>query len=126
MSIKIIRKTGFMGMAVRLAVKVNGEKIAKISHQESLQLNIKEKEALLRVSQLGTISNEIKVNDGDVIEVKISNWSYLFVFLLFFNILLSSLNIHSGYQIAVMAIVVILWLLTLFVLNGFRLRKINE
>ncbi|WHZ31699.1 hypothetical protein QNK01_09475 [Desemzia incerta] len=126
MSIKIIRKTGFMGMAVRLAVKVNGEKIAKISHQESLQLNIKEKEALLRVSQLGTISNEIKVNDGDVIEVKMSNWSYLFVFLLVFNILLSSLNIHSGYQIAVMAIVVILWLLTLFVLNGFRLRKINE
>lgn len=126
MSIKIIRKTGFMGMAVRLAVKVNGEKIAKISHQESLQLNIKEKEALLRVSQLGTISNEIKVNDGDVIEVKMSNWSYFFVFLLVFNILLSSLNIHSGYQIAVMAIVVILWLLTLFVLNGFRLRKINE
>lgn len=115
-----------MGMAVRLAVKVNGEKIAKISHQESLQLNLKEKDALLRVSQLGTISNEIKVTDGDVIEVKMSNWSYLFVFLLFFNILLSSLNIHSGYQIAVMAIVVILWLLTLFVLNGFRLRKINE
>lgn len=126
MSIKIIRKTGFMGMAVRVAVKVNGEKIAKISHQESLQLNLKEKEALLRVSQLGTISNEIKVNDGDVIEVKISNWSYLFVFLLFFNILLSFFNIHSGYQIAVMVIVVILWLLTLFVLNGFWLRKINE
>lgn len=126
MSIKIIRNTGFTGMAVRFAIKVNGKKVAKISHQESLELQFVEKDALLKVSQLGITSNELKVSDGDIIEIKTGKWTYIGIFLLFFSIFLSSLNVHSIYEIVALVAAIMILILTFSILNGFKLRKTNQ
>ena len=126
MSIKIIRNTGFTGMAVRFAIKVNGKKVAKISHQESLELQFVDKDALLKVSQLGITSNELKVSDGDIIEIKTGKWIYIGIFLLFFSIFLSSLNVHPIYEIVSLVATITILILTLSFLNGFKLRKTNQ
>lgn len=91
-----------------------------------MELQFVEKDALLKVLQLGITSNELKVSDGDIIEIKTGKWTYIGIFLLFFSIFLSSLNVHPIYEIVALVAAIMILILTFSILNGFKLRKTNQ
>lgn len=79
MSVIIKRKTGWMGMLSKISVKVNGQKVTKIAYKEAIELDLIDDSVLLRVSQFGAQSNEIKVRNGDIVEVRTTKLAYTIV-----------------------------------------------
>lgn len=127
MSVIIKRKTGFLGMASKISVKVNGEKVSKIANDESLELDIKDDNASLRVSQFGSRSNQIEVTDGDVVEVTTTKLAYMAFFIPFiFNIasnIVPTVHYYTTNSF-IMVLLSMLFILTMF--NIYRLKVIDH
>lgn len=83
--IKLKRRTGWVGMAVSLKIRVNGEVVDKIEHQQELSLNLEQSPSSLQVTQAGSKSNTIDVTNGDTLVIRST-----FIDKLFFSILLIS------------------------------------
>ncbi|CAI8759350.1 MULTISPECIES: hypothetical protein [Bacillus] len=73
MSIKVIRATGMMGGATRVALKVDNEVIMKLENNEEYTLPSDVKEAKLKANQLFFGSKEKQVKSGDIVEIKINS-----------------------------------------------------
>lgn len=69
MAVKIKRKTGFAGSGTPLTVKVNGEKIGKIGHNQEIVLDNIEDNDRLQISQFLSQSKEIKLNGDETVQV---------------------------------------------------------
>ncbi|MBM6613845.1 hypothetical protein JTF06_02915 [Desemzia sp. RIT804] len=126
MSVTIKRKTGTLGMGARFSVKVNGEKVTKISHQETIELDIKGDNSLLRVSQFGAKSNQVEVKDGDVVEVTTTKLAYIAIFIPFIFIIASRVMESFHYTTSTVAIMLLLMLFVLFTFNNYRLKIIDH
>ena len=126
MSVRIKRKTGILGMGANISVKVNGEKVTKIAYEEDVELDIKNANALLRVSQFGARSNQIEVEDGDRIEVKTTKIAYIAFFLPFLYLMANNIVPTVPYTMNNFIIVLLLMLFILFTFNGYRLNVINR
>ena len=123
MALTVIRHTGWFGIATKLSLKINGEQVARIAHEQELKLDLKSAPSTLRVSQLGIRSNEIEVQEGDTVMIKNSIWTYIFI-VLFALILL--LNFVEGfYQLkSIASILVLVFAIgSLFFLDTYRLEK---
>lgn len=70
MMIKLKRRTGWVGMAVSLKIRVNGEVVDKIEHQQELSLNLEQSPSSLQVTQAGSKSNTIDVTSGDTLVIR--------------------------------------------------------
>ena len=57
MSIRIVRLTNWFSKSAKISLKINGEKIAIISHKQELNLNLSSDIATLNVSRFGIRSN---------------------------------------------------------------------
>ncbi|EOP53422.1 hypothetical protein KOY_02846 [Bacillus cereus VDM021] len=77
MSIKVIRATGMMGGATRVALKVDNEVIMKLENNEEYTLPSDVKEAKLKANQLFFGSKEKQVKSGDIVEIKINSIAML-------------------------------------------------
>lgn len=126
MSVTIKRKTGTLGMGTKFSVKVNGEKVSKIANEESIELDIKEDNTLLRVSQFGSQSNQIEVKNGDVVEVTTTKLAYIAFFIPFIFIIASNIVESIYYTTSTLIIMLLLMLFILFTFNSYRLKVIDN
>lgn len=123
MSITVIRKTGVFGMGAGISIKVNGQKISRITENQQLEITIPNETARIKVSQHGVKSNELTVQEGDTIEIRTSIWSYINPFLLIlipiFLRSTSSIPTSTSIIFTFAALIII----NLFLMNGFRIFK---
>ena len=126
MSVKISRKTGWLGSGTRIQVKINGEKVAKVSEGQSIEVDLPNEKAYLRASQSGVKSNGMEVDNGDHIEIKQTwwyRWSFpALVVCLFLTTLLPALKD----ELFATLFIGILFVSSMFFLNGFSLHIIDR
>ncbi len=85
MTIRVKRKTGFVGMLRKYWIYINGRKNKKIAHNEQVEVPVLEENATLQVKQFGERSNEIQVSSGDIVEVQrtfIGRYALFIIFLI--------------------------------------------
>lgn len=112
MMIKLKRRTGWVGMAVSLKIRVNGEVVDKIEHQQELSLNLEQSPSSLQVTQAGSKSNTIDVTNGDTLVIRST-----FIDKLFFSILLISFITSTVFhQYDLLWLVLTPWLIYIIVL----------
>lgn len=126
MSVTVKRNTGTLGMGAKFSVKVNGEKVTKIAHEEAIELDIKDENASLRVSQFGSRSNQIQVKDGDVVEVTTTRLAYLAFLIPFIFIVVSNTVENVYYSTSTFVLMVLLMLVILFMFNCYRLKVVGR
>lgn len=107
-------------------MKVNGEKVRKTAHEEAIELDIKDDNASLRVSQFGSRSNQIQVKDGDVVEVTTTRLAYLVFLIPFIFVIVSNIVENVYYTTNTFVLMVLLMLVILFTFNCYRLKVINR
>lgn len=69
MPIIIKRNTGWLGVASKIQIKLNGKGVGSIREKEQIELEIPEGKSNLQVTRFGNKSKQIVVKDGDVIEI---------------------------------------------------------
>ena len=123
--IKIKRNTGIMGIIGSLMVYITGEKIDNIKANKQIELKLPKDQATIKVSQLGSTSNELLVQDGETVEITTTDSTYIGLFVSI--ILISTLNTYlsSPYNIILPILFAILYICSyLFYLNVFELKTI--
>lgn len=75
MSIKITRRTGFFGVALRANIYLDEEKVDKIADGETKKIELPNERATLKVTQLGAKSNRLEVKDGQKIDFTMKGWA---------------------------------------------------
>lgn len=77
MAIKIIRATGMMGGATRVALKVDNEVVMKLQNNEEYTLPSDVENARIKANQWFFGSKEEQVKSGDIVEIKINGIAML-------------------------------------------------
>ena len=126
MSITIKRNTGWQGMGTRIQILVNGEKVASVSGKQQVEVELPGNKAHLKVTQTGIKSNEIEVQDGDIIEItqtRLHRMSFpLMMVIMFFTIFIPSLTYRFIATISLGGLLTI----SLFITDGFYLKVLKE
>lgn len=121
MSITIKRNTGWQGMASKMQIKVNGEKVARVEEKGQTEVELLGNRAYLQVTQSGVKSNEIEVKDGDIVEITSTklyrmSWPLFIITMTILNILIRDLT----YRLII--IIGILYTVSLLLIDGFHLK----
>ena len=133
MAITIKRNTGWTGIASKIQIRLNGEKVASVEQNQHIEVEIPEDKANLQVTQLGFLgskSNKIEVNDGDVIEItsttflKISN--ALIVPVSFILGLLTRPIINFKYKLIGPAVFFALVVISQFLFKMLNIKAVTE
>ncbi|CAM4279968.1 hypothetical protein [Bacillus manliponensis] len=90
MAIKVIRATGIMGGATRVALKVDNEVVMKLANNEEYSLPSDVEKANIKVNQLFFGSKETEVKSGDIVEIKINSIAMLLFFVSLIAVLFGS------------------------------------
>lgn len=122
MAVSIKRNTGFMGSGIKMTVKINGEKVAKISQNQQIELEIPGDEATIRVSQLGIKSNEVKIKDGKKLEITTKDWMKNGLIFFLIALFLISIILNLAYIIIASLVLFILFTSIYFLIDGFQLQ----
>lgn len=124
MSITIKRNTGWEGSSTKMKIIVNGEKVAAINKNQTLEVELYGAENSLKVRQFGMRSNEIEVRDGDILEVKFKG-SYKVLFPLIIAItFIMSVILDLPYKSNILPVHILFVIIT-FVPKGFIIKKIK-
>lgn len=126
MSVTIKRKTGLLGVASKMSIKVNGEKVTKIANEEVVDIDIDAESILLRVTQFGTRSNQIEVKDGDVVEINTTKIYYIIFLFPFISLFVSNSLQDQPYTLNTFLMLFLGMLLILFLFEGYHLKKIDN
>ena len=126
MSVTIKRKTGLLGVASKMSIKVNGEKVTKIANEEVVDIDIDAESILLRVTQFGTRSNQIEVKDGDVVEINTTKIYYIIFLFPFISLFVSNSLKDQPYTLNTFLMLFLGMLLSLFLFEGYHLKKIDN
>lgn len=126
MSVTIKRKTGLSGVASKMSIKVNGEKVTKIANEEVVDIDIDAESILLRVTQFGTRSNQIEVKDGDVVEINTTKIYYIIFLFPFISLFVSNSLKDQPYTLNTFLMLFLGMLLILFLFEGYHLKKIDN
>jgi ribosomal protein S17 len=121
MSITIKRNTGWQGMVSKIQIEVNGEKTGSVMENNSVDVEIPDGKAHIKVTQFGIKSNEIAVKEGDIIRITSTRWlrmSFPLIFIIsFLTIFLPNLT----YGLTIFFILEALIVISIFLFNGFHL-----
>jgi len=126
MSVTIKRKTGLSGVASKMSIKVNGEKVTKIANEKVVDIDIDAESTLLRVTQFGTRSNQIEVKDGDVVEINTTKIYYIIFLFPFISLIVSNSLQDQPYTLNTFLMLFLGMLLILFLFEGYHLKKIDN
>lgn len=126
MSVTIKRKTGLSGVASKMSIKVNGEKVTKIANEEVVDIDIDAESTLLRVTQFGTRSKQIEVKDGDVVEINTTKIYYIIFLFPFISLIVSNSPQDQPYTLNTFLMLFLGMLLILFLFEGYHLKKIDN
>ena len=124
MTVTIIRRTGFIGMAAAISLKINGDKVGKVVSDHEVEIALLSNKAQLTVSQFGTRSNVLEINDGETIEISTSKSSnFVFFSMVFFPILINFIQSFQ-YRAITLVIYAVFALLVLFGKKWYHINKI--
>lgn len=125
MTITIKRNTGWQGAGSNIQIKVNDEKVASISENQHLEVELPHDKAHLKVSQIGIKSNEIEVKDGDIVEIISTSW-YRMNFPLFIAVMALPIFIPGWYRLITIFSLSLLLVISLFLIDGFYLKVLER
>lgn len=124
MSVTIKRNTGWLGMASRIKIKVNGEKVGSIQENGQVEIELPDEKVQLKVTQLfAAKSNEITVKDGDIIRIRSAGWYRRGFPTIMIAIFLPNLFPGSTYSFALSFIIFAMLIISPFLFNAFHLVK---
>lgn len=128
MSVIIKRNIGWIASGSRAVIKLNGEKVAKVSENQQVKIDIPNNNAKLKVSLVGVKSNEFEVKDGDVIEITPTKWyKNISKAILILGPLLVFISALSPSAWSVFIITSgIAFLISLFLIDGFHLNVLDD
>ncbi len=128
MTITVIRHTGLVGGGA-IAINLNGKKVATINPEQQIQVGLPEETATLQVSQWGSKSKPIEVQNGETIEI--TSWKgtnkilflsvpFLFTVSTFINIYVPTVR----FKMTALTIFAAIYLIATFQINWYQLKKI--
>ncbi len=121
MSIKITRKSGWMGMASKIKIFLDEKEVGKIAQDETMTLELEKPESILGLKQFGMKSNKITVKDGDNLVIKPGKYSnILFILLIAFVFII--IAFLQNYIYALLAAVA--YVLVSAMLDQFLIEKV--
>lgn len=132
MSIIINRNTGWPAWYLRIQIIINGKKANVINENQSIEVQLPSDKASLKVRQFGVKSNEVVVKDGDILKIKTTWWYKILVPVM---IVIQVLTLFVTYleekltsllSLCVFVIIVIAFILSIFLRNGFYIKIINR
>ena len=88
MSVKITRKSGWMGMASKIKIFLDEKEVGKIAQDETITLELEKPDSILGLKQFCMKSNKISVRDGDSLIIKPGKYSNLLFILLIASVLI--------------------------------------
>lgn len=129
MTITVINHTNWLGNGSTLTIKLNDKKIVKINPEQQLRINLPQEPATLSVSQLGSKSNPLEVQDGEIIEItsrKLTS-KIFFSSLFIFNILVFLTNMFFptiSSKMITISILGVIYIYLLFQVKWYQLTKV--
>lgn len=129
MTITVINHTNWLGNGSILTIKINGKKIIKINPEQRLWINLPQEPATLSVSQLGSKSNHLEVQDGEIIEItsrKLTS-KIFFSSLFIFNILIFLTNMFFptiSSKMTTISTLGVIYISLLFQVKWYQLKKV--
>lgn len=124
MTVIINRKTCWSSSNSTISIKLNGEKIEKIKHNQEVNLAIQNGSAHLKIGGFGAKSNEIKVKDDDIVEITTTRWGYIshYFYLVFLIVLFFLIELYSELLIIIPTLLFISFLL----INTYHLNILDD
>ena len=126
MSITVVRRTGLIGTILKMTIKINGERVAKIANGQKLEMSIPNNVVQICVTQSGVKSNTIEVKDGERVQIKSNKWSnriYVLTYIIFITGLFTS---NSLYKSIALLVILLLGFILLFIVNAFQLTILDD
>ncbi|MGH4050651.1 MAG: hypothetical protein ACREVX_04745 [Clostridium sp.] len=121
MSITIKRNTGWQGMGSKIQIKVNGEKADSVMENSSVDIELPDGKAQIKVTQFGIKSNEMAVKEGDIIRLTSTRWLRMSFPLILIIFVLTIFLPNLTYRLTVFSILCVLIVISIFLFNGFNL-----
>lgn len=126
MSITVVRRTGLIGTILKMTIKINGERVAKIANDQKLEMSIPNNVVQICATQSGVKSNTIEVKDGERVQIKSNKWSnriYVLYYIIFITGLFTS---NSLYKSIALLVILLLGFILLFIVNAFQLTILDD
>ena len=121
MSITIKRNTGWQGTGSKIQIKVNGEKADSVMENNSVDIELPEGKAHIKVTQFGIKSNEIVVKEGDIIRITSTRLAKMSFPLILIIQALTIFIPNLTYRLTIFFILCALIIISIFLFNGFHL-----
>ena len=126
MSITMKRNTGWQGMGSKIHIRVNGEKVDSVMENNSVDVELPDDIGHIKVTQFGLKSNEIVVEDGDIIQITSTKWFKMSYPLIMITFILTIFLPNLTYRLTVFFIVWLLLVISVYLFNGFQLSVLRE
>jgi hypothetical protein len=127
MAITIKRRTGLLGKASKIAIEINGIKVAKVNDREQITVELPHDRVNLSVSQPGgATSNKIEVKNGEVINITSTKWMKVSVFLPLPALFLTNFIPNITYRIISLVTIVVLFIAAAFLMKYYHLEIIDK
>lgn len=126
MSITVVRRTGLIGTILKMTIKINGERVAKIANDQKLEMAIPNNVVQICATQSGVKSNTIEVKDGERVQIKSNKWSnriYVLYYIIFITGLFAS---NPLYKSIALLMIILLGFILLFIVNAFQLTILDD
>ncbi|MBU3129930.1 hypothetical protein LGL55_19540 [Clostridium tagluense] len=121
MSITIKRNTGWQGTGSKIQIKVNGEKADSVMENNSVDIELPEGKAHIKVTQFGIKSNEIVVKEGDIIQITSTRLTRMIFPLILIVQFLTIFIPNLKYRLTIFFILCAFIISSIFLFNGFHL-----
>lgn len=127
MTITVVRRTGLIGTILKMTIKIDGERVAKIANGQKLELSIPNSAVQICVTQPGVKSNTIDVKDGERVQIKSNKWSNR-IYALFCSTLIiaSTFTLNPLYKSIALSAMILLLIVLLFIVNAFQLTVLDD
>lgn len=106
--IRVKRNTGFSGMLGKIKIYIDGQEVAKIKQNGQIELELLTNEAKITVSQFGSHSNKLVVQDGQVVEITNSSWLCTYYIIIFIALFPNTIFLPDIYKSIVYFILLII------------------
>jgi hypothetical protein len=118
MAYKITRKTGFYAMGSPLDLLLDGQKVARINHQETLVLDFDEGKLSVRFFFLKSKERSLEeLQDGDSLVIKMNPKIVTFYILFYVGLFLLMALLAISQQITIILLGILLYLVGYFCLG---------
>ncbi|MCC5894166.1 MAG: hypothetical protein JJU16_01760 [Alkalibacterium sp.] len=127
MPVIVKRKDSIQSQMIKLKIKCDGKVVGKINSGEAEMIYPKRNQSVLSVTEFISSSNEILVEDGDIIEIQAKLWPlWYFIIISVLSVFLRStlLNTYSTWMMTLL--LAVLYLVPIKLFKTYRLIKLPD